>query len=95
MKLYCTNMHEIHGGSHIWNAWTHFNLEHGSLLIITVLRLDYPVDSGHGPAPSVHLLLPLCGAAALLSAVLRHGLGVLAVFLDDFLLGLRVNVVIC
>ena len=45
-------MHEIHGGGHIWNAWTHFNLEHGSLLIITVLRLDYPVDSRHGPAPS-------------------------------------------
>ena len=41
-------MHEIHGGGHIWNAWTHFNLEHGSLLIITVLRLDYPVDSRHG-----------------------------------------------
>ena len=75
-------MHEIHGGGHIWNAWTHFNLEHGSLLIITVLRLDYPVDSGHGPAPSVHLHLPLCGAAALLSA--------LAIFLDDFLIGLRV-----
>ena len=74
-------MHEIHGGGHIWNAWTHFNLEHGSLLIITVLRLDYPVDSGHGPAPSVHLLLPLRGAAALLSTVLRHGLGALAIFL--------------
>ena len=28
------NIHEIHGGGHIWIVWTHFNLEHGSLLII-------------------------------------------------------------
>ena len=88
------NMHEIHGGGHIWIVWTHFNLEHGSLLIIAVLRLDYPADPGHGPAPSVHLPLPLCGAAALFSAAIRHGLGgVLAVLPDDFLIGLQVNVV--
>ena len=53
-----------------------------------------PLVLGHGPALSVHLTLPLCGTAALVPAVLRHGLGALAVFLDDFLLGLRVNVVI-
>ena len=31
-----------------------------------------PLVLGHGPALSVHL--PLCGTAALVSAVLRHGL---------------------